>query len=132
MKKLVSGIILSFVVLALFACTSSYGNTQVANSSTTPPAGQKSQSLAPKAWEVKWEKTLQDGRKEGKVVIYGQSFTKAIGMLAPEFKKKHGIELEIVITERGAEQVAKVLQERRAGLFLPDIYSGGTNTFCAN
>ena len=83
---------------------------------------------AMQGWQAEWEKTRLAAKAEGKVVIYTTAgpeirtaFTKAV-------KEKHGIDLEFV-TGKGIELVTKVLNERRAGLFLGDVYiSGGTST----
>ncbi len=81
------------------------------------------------AWDSRWELTLAAARKEGKVVVYGLSSAPAIKEQASLFYKKFGVELEVLPLDRGPLLTAKIFNERRAGLYLPDVYNGGTNTF---
>lgn len=92
-------------------------------------AGQDSQISAKGGWEADWEKTLAAARKEGKVVVYALSSGPVIKDTAPQFKKKFGFELEVLALDRGPLLTAKLFSERKAGIYLADIYSGGTNTF---
>ncbi len=86
-------------------------------------------SIEKESWEVSWEKTLQNARKEGKVLVYGTQSIPALKEVSPAFTKKYGITLEVIPFSRGAEMTAKILAERKAGIFLLDIIIGGMNTF---
>lgn len=122
---IIVGMVLVPILLAIFSCTGT--TTPVAPSvkmvSETPKI-----SGAP-SWEARWEQTLAAARKEGKVVVYGLSSAPAIKEQASLFYKKFGVELEVLSLDRGPLLTAKIFNERRAGLYLPDVYSGGTNTF---
>ncbi|MFH1122218.1 MAG: hypothetical protein V1758_01005 [Pseudomonadota bacterium] len=78
-------------------------------------------------WEADWEKSLAAAKKEGKVNIYGVVSNSVRTSLSKSFAQKYGIQLEFVIG-RGSELVEKVSSERRAGIFLADLYLGGATT----
>lgn len=95
------------------------------------PSGLQSESTVSKeaknSGEQEWEKVLEAARKEGKITLYinfPPALRQAIG---DAFEKKTGIKTEMV-TGRGDEIAAKVLIERRAGLYLADVHLGGTTT----
>lgn len=79
------------------------------------------------AWQVEWERTLAEGRKEGKVNVYNTAGARVRAALIPAFKEKTGIDLELT-TVSGSQAVPKILTERNAGLYLVDIYTGGGST----
>lgn len=118
-------VLLIFTLLATLSCAST------APSVVTPakPVPGPAKATGAPSWDAKWQETLALARKEGKVVIYGLSSAPAIKEQAPLFYKKFGIELEVLALDRGPLLTAKIFNERRAGLYLPDIYNGGTNTF---
>lgn len=77
-----------------------------------------------------WDKVLAAARKEGKVVLLvsGDASAPAVReALAGAFKNRTGLVIEF-IAGRGGEISAKLLAERRAGLHLVDVYSGGSTT----
>lgn len=98
-----------------------------------PPAP-KAEAAAPAAaapakaaWEVEWEKALNEARREGKVVVISTSGSAVRDAMLQRFKEKFGIGVEF-ISGRGAEVSEKVMSEHRAGLYLIDVYMGGTTT----
>lgn len=117
-------ILTAIAVLFIFSCAPG----------TAPETGLKeSPVLAPAApekvtAEQEWEKVLAKAKKEGQVTLYGafglaqarEPFIKAV-------KEKFGISLDATIAQP-AELVARVTNERRAGLYLPDIFMGGTQS----
>src|SRR5215813_123612 len=75
-------------------------------------------------WKKDWEQTLAAARKEGQVTIYIYRYE---GLLQ-DFKRDFpGINVAAV-TGRGNELTHRIMAERRAGRFLVDVYSGGTNS----
>jgi len=79
------------------------------------------------SWQSQWEETLAAAKKEKRltVLITGG---KELGLAwSKGFKDKYGIEAEM-IAGTGNEVSQKVLTERRAGLYLADVYAGGTTT----
>lgn len=96
-----------------------------------PPGGQTpAAAVQPgqtkEKWEVEWDRALQEGKKEGKVVIYSTGGGE-VRALALAFQKKYGISVESIVG-RGAELTARLASERKAGLYLVDLYMGGSGT----
>lgn len=92
------------------------------------PGGKPPTAIPAKAaWELEWEKTLAEGRKEGAVVIYNIFEPTIREAIRKDFKDKYNIELEFV-TGRGSELIARVRREREAGLYIQDILMGGPTT----
>ncbi len=92
-----------------------------------PAAAPQPQAPAREAWEMEWEKVVEAGKKEGKVVILSSLGGEVPRVLGQAFKNKYGISAEFVCG-KGAELSEKLFTERRAGLHLSDIYTGGTTT----
>lgn len=74
-----------------------------------------------------WNNTLLAAKKEGKVVILSTAGPPVRQALDEAFKRLTGLQLEFT-TGRGGEVSAKLLTERRAGLYLVDVYTGGSTT----
>lgn len=94
-----------------------------------PKAGTVTPTQAPQkpAWQEEWDKTIAAAKKEGKVVVYGTRSAEAREAITKAMKEKVGIETEF-LAGRGSDIAAKMLQERRAGLYLADVYIGGSDT----
>ncbi len=117
------------VLLLISACASREAASLVIPERGAPNIKEGVKATEKEAWEVTWEKTLLAAKKEGKVVLYGSSSSPTIRDLAPEFKKKFGFELEVLAFDKGSALSARLLTERKAGLSMADVFSGGTNTF---
>ena len=75
-------------------------------------------------WKKDWEQTLAAAKKEGQVTIYIYRYE---GLLH-DFKRDYpGINV-VSVTGRGSELTSRLMAERRAGRFIADVYSGGTNS----
>ena len=75
-------------------------------------------------WRKDWEQTLAAAKKEGQVNIYIYRYE---GLLQ-DFKRDYpGINV-VAVTGRGNELTNRIMAERRAGKFIADVYSGGTNS----
>src|SRR6185295_5291981 len=75
-------------------------------------------------WKKDWEQTLAAAKKEGQVTVYIYRYE---GLLQ-DFKRDFpGINV-VAVTGRGTELSSRIMAERRAGRFLADVYSGGTNS----
>ena len=72
-------------------------------------------------WQVEWDKSLQEAGKEGKVVIYGSHGPDLRDSLSEAFQKSYGLNIEWV-SGRSSELIPKIKAERRAGLFLGDVF----------
>jgi iron(III) transport system substrate-binding protein len=74
-------------------------------------------------WQKDWEKTLAEAKKEGQVTVYIYRYDK----LLQEFKKDYPDINVVSVTGRGTELTTRLMSERRAGKYIADVYSGGTN-----
>lgn len=83
--------------------------------------------MAQPAWEEDWNKTLGAAKKEEVATIYGTASSSTRTTIAKAFTTKYGIKLEFV-AGRGGQIMEKVSTERRAGMYLADIYIGGATT----
>lgn len=125
--KLLVGIVALTVVLAN-SCASRETAFQASSQSSTNIKEETKSGSAPKeVWENVWEKVLSQARKEGSVVVIGTLGNESTTPLRLAFKEKYGIGAEF-ISGRGGEITQKILQERKAGLYLVDIYMGGATT----
>ncbi|MBI2934259.1 MAG: extracellular solute-binding protein, partial [Chloroflexi bacterium] len=119
-KFLCIGVLL--LLLATLACS-----VAVAPSPTPPGPPVKDQAPAKQGWEADWEKTLAGAKQDGRVTIYTTASSSTRQTLSEEFGKKFALEVQFV-SGRGSEVVEKLSAERRAGLFLADLYIGGATT----
>lgn len=77
-------------------------------------------------WQIKWDKTVKDAKKEGKVVIYGAATGELRDILIKGFNDKFGIPVEYMAA-KGPEIATRILAERKAGLYLPDVIIGASS-----
>lgn len=97
-----------------------------------PEAAIATQATSKELWQAEWERTMAEARKEGKVVIYLEANSSgARDPMIKAMKQNFGLDAEILALI-SAELNAKLLTERKAGLFYHDIViTGGgslTNT----
>lgn len=123
-KGAVSVFMILFFIFLTAACAQKQGPTSapVPAKETSPSAATSRQS-----WEQEWEKTLQAAKKEGTVILYSTANTTVRTAMGNAFRQKYGLTLESV-TGRGAEQALRLINERRNGLYLADVYMAGTTT----
>src|ERR687895_347120 len=74
-------------------------------------------------WQKDWEKTLAEAKKEGQVTVYIYRYDK----LLQDFKKDFPDINVVSVAGRGTELTTRLMSERRAGKYIADVYSGGTN-----
>lgn len=95
---------------------------------TSGPAATAPKVITPvtktEAWEKEWERTLAAAKQEG-----GVSITTALGAgvqrgISEGFKEKYGIGIGWD-AGRGAENIAKIIAQRRAGLYTFDVVLTG-------
>ena len=78
------------------------------------------------AWQVDWERTLQEARKEGQVTIYRTNGP--YDPLFREFSQRYP-EIRIVgVSGRGSQLAPRIMAERRAEKYLVDLYLGAPGT----
>jgi iron(III) transport system substrate-binding protein len=80
-------------------------------------------SVAQSDWKREWEKTLAEAKKEGQVSIYIYRYER----LLEDFKKEYPWLNVLTVTGRGSQLTSRIMAERRAGKYIADVYSGGTN-----
>ncbi len=88
-------------------------------------------AIAEAAWQEEWERVLAAAKKEGTVTMTGPGGTVARDILTGPFTKKYGISVEF-LGGSGRVISPRVLTERRARVFLWDIYVGGSTTALTN
>ncbi len=105
------------MVMLLMAC----GGAQ--QTPAAAPAGTKSAPAKPESaaggWQTKWEQTLAEAKKEGRVTVYGEAGPAVRTEVSGAFKKKFGIDLEF-LSGASLEVAQKYIVERNANLFLAD------------
>ncbi len=79
------------------------------------------------AWQQEWDRTVAAAKQEGRLVVAITGGPELRQLFSQGMKEKFGITLEFV-TGKGAELAEKIGAERRAGLFLEDVYVGGGTT----
>ena len=78
-------------------------------------------------WKADWDSVVTAAKKEGKVLVYTTAPGEMRKALQSGFKEKFGIDVEVV-SFRGGEMGARLLNERRAGIYLVDVFVGGSTT----
>jgi ABC-type Fe3+ transport system substrate-binding protein len=79
-------------------------------------------------WKQEWEKTLEQAKKEGEVVMYG-GFNPIYREHTQLFEKKYpGIRVSYT-PGGGSQHATRILSERRAGQYIVDLVMGGASTF---
>ncbi len=79
------------------------------------------------AWQMQWDKTLIQARKEGRVTIYTDIRPTVRDAWIKNFKDRFGVDIEFV-AGRGAVTSQKLLTERKAGIYTGDITISGLTT----
>lgn len=79
------------------------------------------------AWQAEWEKTLDEGRKEGKVVASIPPSPELRKAMDEAFTKRFGIVIESV-PARGATIIRRIVDESKAGTHYFDLHIGGTES----
>ncbi len=117
-------IIISFILvtLLLFMSCAPVEKTQAPAISTHEKV-----VTAKDTWQQEWDRVVSEARKEGKVIVYSTSGPEVRIPVGSAFRERYGIPVEFV-TGKGAEVSAKILSERRAGIYLADVYVGGATT----
>ena len=124
-KKAMILAVMSILLSYILACAASKV-PEIPQAVSEPAAKHGTLDLTKAGWEVTWQNTLNEAKKEGSVLIYQAGGAQVRDDLAGNFKNKFGIKVEFV-TATGSEMIQKILTERRAGLYMPDIYLGGAS-----
>ncbi|MGH7847409.1 MAG: ABC transporter substrate-binding protein [Candidatus Binatia bacterium] len=84
-------------------------------------------SAQQKGWEKEWNETLAAAKQEGRVAIAGSPDPVMRSEIIPKFTSRYGIQVEF-IAGRASQYIAKVKQERSAGIYSVDIFMTGVNS----
>lgn len=130
-KILFLGIAVLYSSIVLTACAPKAAPLEKPVSPEVPAAASAGKSTSG-GWEEEWQKTLAAAKKEGKVVLYGGDISGEMRhQLSEAFTDKYGLVIEIEIA-RGTLLTERVARERKTGLYLPDLVSGGLGTSLFN
>lgn len=93
-----------------------------------PPAAPQATpaALIRPVWEQEWEKTVRAAQKEGRLIIYTPLGAEARTAFGLAFRQKYDISPEFM-AGRTADTFPRLEAERRAELFLADVYIGGSS-----
>ncbi len=107
------------LAISLTACGQSSAPERP-QSTATPPA---SRPAEPKTgWQAEWQAALEGAKREGTLTVYEGAWGPQTRVgVAQAFKDKFGLEIQWVSGGTSAALVPKLVQERRAGLYLPDV-----------
>ena len=125
MRNISSLRIISAVIFGVLILPATVSHIPSVLSSSTAVA-----ATAEEHWERQWKKILNDAKKEKEVVMYGTPSSSIRMALSKAVKEKYGLEMQFV-TGKGVALHKKVLSERGAGLYIPDVYMGGTSSVIA-
>jgi iron(III) transport system substrate-binding protein len=100
-----------------------------ARSPTDAPANLPADPAANATIASDWAQVVEAARREGKVVVAGPPGSTVRDSLVTGFQRRYpDIQLDFTGTS-GTSLVPKIAREREAGLYLNDVYVGGTDTF---
>jgi len=75
-------------------------------------------------WRGEWERTIEAAKREGQVTVYIYRYEPVLRAFEKEFPY-----LKVVsVTGPGSQLAARVMGERRAGKYIPDVFSSGANS----
>jgi ABC-type Fe3+ transport system substrate-binding protein len=77
-------------------------------------------------WQADWEKTVKAAEKEGEIVVY---CTDGLDLVFREGLQKKYPKIKVTtLIGRGFELGQRVMGERRAGKYIPDLFAQGSTT----
>ena len=79
-------------------------------------------------WKKDWERTLQEAKKEGKIVVGIPARAELRKELELVFKPKFGVDMEL-LPARGPQNASRIVSEYKAGVKYFDVFMGGTGTY---
>ena len=85
-------------------------------------------ALAQVDWKKDWEKTLQEAKREGKIVVGIPARAELRKQLEVAFKPKFGIDMEL-LTARGPQNASRIAAEYKAGVKYFNLFIDGSGTF---
>jgi iron(III) transport system substrate-binding protein len=85
-------------------------------------------ALAQVDWKKEWERSLQEAKREGKIVVGIPARAELRKQLELVFKPKFGVDMEL-LTARGPQNASRIAAEYNAGVKYFDAFIGGSGTF---
>ena len=85
-------------------------------------------ALAQGDWKKEWERTLQEAKKEGKIVAGIPARAELRRELEAVFGPQFGIDMEL-LTARGPQNASRIASEYKAGVKYFDVFIGGSGTY---
>jgi iron(III) transport system substrate-binding protein len=79
-------------------------------------------------WKKEWESTLQEAKKEGKIVVGIPARAELRKQLEAVFKPQFGIDMELLVA-RGPQNASRIASEYNAGVKYFDAFIGGSGTY---
>src|SRR5262249_52905435 len=79
-------------------------------------------------WKKEWERSLQEAKKEGTVVVGIPARAELRKEMDLAFKPKFGIDMDLS-TARGPQNASKIAAEFAAGVKNSDVFIGGSGTY---
>jgi ABC-type Fe3+ transport system substrate-binding protein len=90
--------------------------------------GSVGDALAQTDWRKDWERTLQEAKREGKIVAGIPARAELRKELEAVFKPKFGIDMDLSVA-RGPQNASRIAAEQKAGVKYFDVFIGGSGTF---
>src|SRR5262245_40127101 len=84
--------------------------------------------IAQSDWKKEWERTLQESKKEGTIVVGIPARAELRKELEAVFKPQFGIDMEL-LTARGPQNASRIASEFKAGVKYFDAFIGGSGTY---
>lgn len=131
MLKKSSWVIVFFILGSLMLLACQQGQQPSVATEPKSPGTSLTGTAQKAAWEEKWANVLAEAKKEGAVVLYNLWRQETRVALTQAFKDKYGINVEFSPFSRGSDLLAKVQAEKRAGLYLADVFGAGSGTLIA-
>ena len=85
-------------------------------------------AVAQSDWKKEWEKSLQEAKKEGKIVVGIPARAELRKELELVFKPQFGIDMDLS-TARGPQNASRIASEYKAGVKYFDAFIGGSGTY---
>jgi iron(III) transport system substrate-binding protein len=79
-------------------------------------------------WKKEWERSVQETKKEGSIVVGIPARPELRKQLEAVFKPKFGVEMDL-LPARGPQNASRIAAEYSAGVKFFDVFIGGSGTF---
>lgn len=113
----IPAILLASLLFLFQACSNKASPAQSTADFTNQPARGETKP----GWQLRWEKTIAEGRKEGRVIVQIVAPSPATSQfISRTFKEKFGIDVELSGLPSSVIQ-EKIERERKAGIFNQDV-----------